>query len=191
MHIRSALVIEFIGTFELICIGVGAVVALGPSNFAPIALAQGFVIMEFAYAFGKETTSYLNPALTLGALIAGGGRFAVAAAVFLAQFVGGICGGVALAGVYGVHAAHSLGMTTVDLSVTSLLRCLWLVVISALSLRTVVVSTALRGVASNLAPLAVGMTVAFCIMSFGPAIGAAFSPARTLGPAIGEGKMTG
>jgi glycerol uptake facilitator-like aquaporin len=55
---------------------------------------------------------------------------------------------------------------------------------------TVVLNTALRGVAGKFALLAVGMTVAFCIISFGPVTGAAVNPARTLGPAIGAGKMT-
>jgi glycerol uptake facilitator-like aquaporin len=48
----------------------------------------------------------------------------------------------------------------------------------------------LRGVADKFAPLADDSTVAFCIMSFGPVTGAAINPARTLGPAIGAGKLT-
>jgi glycerol uptake facilitator-like aquaporin len=146
--------------------------------------------MAFAYAFGKESNSYLNPALTLGVLIAGEGSFAAGVPVFLAQFVGGISGGLALAGVYGVHAALSLGMTTRNLNITSLAGGLWLEAIGTFFLMTVVLNTALRGVAGKFAPLAVGMTVAFCIISFGPVTGAAVNPARTLGPAIGAGKMT-
>jgi aquaporin Z len=34
------------------------------------------------------------------------------------------------------------------------------------------------------------MTVAFCIMCFGPVTGAAINPARTLGPAVGIGRLT-
>jgi glycerol uptake facilitator-like aquaporin len=38
--------------------------------------------MAFAFAFGKESNSYLNPALTLGVLIVGEGSFAAVVPVF-------------------------------------------------------------------------------------------------------------
>jgi glycerol uptake facilitator-like aquaporin len=53
--------------------------------------------MAFAYAFGNESNSYVNPALTLGVVIAGEGKFSAAVLVFLAQLLGGAAGGVALA----------------------------------------------------------------------------------------------
>jgi len=78
MHLIKALIAEFMGTFALIFIGAGAVTVLDPPNMAAIALAHGFVIMAFAYAFGNESNSYLNPALTVGVVLAGEGKFAVA-----------------------------------------------------------------------------------------------------------------
>jgi aquaporin Z len=51
----------------------------------------------------------------------------------------------------------------------------------------IVLNSALRGSAGKVAPSAISMTVAFCIMSFGPVTDAAINPARTLGPAIGAG----
>lgn len=190
MHLTKALIAEFLGTFALIFIGAGAVVALDPSNFAAIALAHGFVIMAFAYAFGNESNSYLNPALTVGVVIAGEGSVTAAIPVFIAQFAGGIVGGLALAAIYGVHAAHQLGMTTVNLDITSMMGGLMLEAIGTFFLMTIVLNTALRGVAGKFAPFAIGMTVAVCIMSFGPVTGAAINPARTLGPALGMGRLT-
>lgn len=190
MHLVKALIAEFIGTFALIFIGAGAVIALSPSNFAAIALAHGFVIMAFAYAFGNESNSYLNPALTVGVVIAGEGKFAAAIPVFLAQFAGGIVGGLALAAIYGTDAPHSLGMTTVTTSMTTLTGGLVLEAIGTFFLMTIVLNTALRGVAGKFAPFAIGMTVAFCIMSFGSVTGASINPARTLGPAVGMGRFT-
>ena len=190
MHLTKALIAEFLGTFALIFIGAGAVVALDPNNFAAIALAHGFVIMAFAYAFGTESNSYLNPALTIGVVLAGEGSFLAAIPVFLVQFAGGICGGLALAAIYGGDAANNLGMTTVNLDVTTLMGGLVLEVIGTFFLMTIVLNTALRGVAGKFAPFAIGMTVAFCIMSFGAVTGAAVNPARTLGPAIGTGRFT-
>lgn len=81
-------------------------------------------------------------------------------------------------------------MTTVEPSLTSLAGGLVLEGTGTFFLMTIVLNTALRGVAGRLAPFAIGMTVAFCIMSFGPVTGAAINPARTLGPAVGMGRFT-
>ena len=190
MHLIKALIAEFIGTFALIFIGAGAVTVLDPPNMAAIGLAHGFVIMAFAYAFGNESNSYLNPALTVGVVLAGEGKLMAAIPVFLAQFAGGIAGGLSLAAIYGTGAPHSLGMTTVNTSMTSLTGGLVLEAIGTFFLMTVVLNTALRGVAGRFAPFAIGMTVAFCIMGFGAVTGASINPARTLGPAIGVGRFT-
>ncbi len=37
---------------------------------------------------------------------------------------------------------------------------------------------------------AIGMTVAMCIMAFGPITGASLNPARTLGPALASGDFS-
>ena len=55
---------------------------------------------------------------------------------------------------------------------------------------TIVLNTALRGVADNFASFAIGMTVVFSIIGFGAVNGASINPARTLGPAIGAGNFT-
>lgn len=185
MHLIKALIAEFIGTFALIFIGAGAVTMFDPLNWAAIGLAHGFVIMAFAYAFGNESNSYLNPALTVGVVIAGEGKLATAIPVFLAQFAGGIVGGITLAAIYGVGAPHSLGMTTINPTMTSLTGGLVLEAIGTFFLMTIVLNTALRGAAGKFAPFAIGMTVAFCIMGFGAVTGASINPARTLGPAVG------
>jgi aquaporin Z len=48
-------------------------------------------------------------------------------------------------------------------------------------------NTAVSGKAGNLAPAAIGLTLAFCILMGGPLTGASVNPARTLGPAIVAG----
>jgi aquaporin Z len=44
-----------------------------------------------------------------------------------------------------------------------------------------------RGKAGNLAPVAIGMTLAFAILMGGPLTGASLNPARTIGPAVATG----
>ena len=48
----------------------------------------------------------------------------------------------------------------------------------------------LAGRAGNLAPLAIGVTLIFNIIMGGPLTGAAFNPARALGPMIATGNFS-
>src|ERR1019366_4693564 len=76
-------------------------------------------------------------------------------------------------------------MTTVNTDLTSMAGGLILEVVGPFFLMMIVVNSALSGSAGKFAPSAISMTVAFCIMSFGPGTDAAINPAHTLGPAIG------
>jgi glycerol uptake facilitator-like aquaporin len=52
-----------------------------------------------------------------------------------------------------------------------------------------VLSTAVAGRAGNLAPLAIGMTLTLNIIMGGALTGAAFNPARALGPMVATGNF--
>jgi glycerol uptake facilitator-like aquaporin len=54
---------------------------------------------------------------------------------------------------------------------------------------TVVLGTAVAGRAGNLAPLAIGMTLTLNIIMGGALTGAAFNPARALGPMVATGNF--
>lgn len=149
MHLIKAIIAELIGTFAFIFTGAGAVTVPDPLTFTTIGLAHGLVIMAFAYAFGNESNSYLNPALTVGVVITGEVKLIAAVPLFLKQFTGGIAGGLSLAAIHGAEAPHSLGVTTVTMSMTSLTGELALECIGALFLMTIVLNTALRGVAGK------------------------------------------
>src|SRR5439155_20887235 len=60
----------------------------------------------------------------------------------------------------------------------------------AFFLVTVVLSTAVAGRAAHLAPVAIGLTLVFNILMGGALTGAAFNPARALGPMIVTGNLT-
>lgn len=66
---------EFVGTFTLIFIGVGAIAANGITKGAlgltGIALAHGLAIGVMVSAVGYISGAHFNPAVTAGALVAG------------------------------------------------------------------------------------------------------------------------
>ncbi len=110
----KSLLAEFIGTFALIFIGAGAVTVLAPNAIAAVALAHGFVIMTFAYTFGKDTASYINPAVTLSVVVAGELTVVEAIPIILAELLGGIMGALLLLAIYGHAAPNHLGATLID-----------------------------------------------------------------------------
>ncbi|WP_428484464.1 MIP/aquaporin family protein [Rhodopila sp.] len=187
MRLGKPLLAEFIGTFALVFIGAGAVTVLAPNETVAVALAHGFVIMTFAYAFGNDSRSYINPALAIAGLVAGEHAVADVIQVIVAQLLGGIAGAALLAFVYGAGAPHHLGATLIDLNRTTLLGGFILEAIGTFFLANTVLNTAIRGTAGRLAPFAIGMTVSFCIMAFGSVTGGSLNPARTLGPAVASG----
>ena len=50
-----------------------------------------------------------------------------------------------------------------------------------------VLNTAVAGRGGDVAALAIGLTLTFCILMGGPLTGASLNPARTIGPAIAAG----
>lgn len=180
-----ALMAEFIGTFALIFIGAGAG-ALGVGGLVGVALAHGLVVVGFAYAYGHHSGTHINPAVTLGLLVAGEISAAKALGYMATQIVGGTMGAFTLAFVLG-DKAGTLGATALAAGVSPVQG----VVIEALLtffLVNAVFNTAVSGkVSNNLAGLAIGFTLVFCILMGGPLTGASLNPARTLGPAIATG----
>lgn len=192
MQDLKALVAEFIGTFALIFLGAGAVTLVNAGvggSLVTIALAHGLTIMIFAYAFGDVSGSHINPAVTIGLYIGGAldGRKVVP--YIVAQLLGAILAGFVLSGIWG-NLGGNLGATLVNLNVITLPLGFLLEMIGTFFLVNTIMNAAVAGKAGHMAPVAIGMTVAACILMFGPLTGASLNPARTLGPAV-AGMVTG
>ena len=177
------LVAEFIGTFALIFIGAGAL-AVGQTNLLGVALAHGLVIVTFAYAYGHISGTHINPAVTLGLLIAGEIEFVAAIGYWIVQFLGGILGAVVLFAV--LPNPGDLGVTILAEGVTPIQGLIVEIILTFFLVNTIF-STAVSGKAGNFAGLAIGLALIFCILMGGPLTRASLNPARTLGPAIVSG----
>ena len=176
----KALVAEFVGTFTLIFIGAGAAAISG--SLVAVALAHGLVVLGFAYAYGPISGTHINPAVTIGLLVGGQIDFTKAAGYIVVQLIGGVAGAAALNFVLGAQAG-TLG-ATVPAEGVSVAQTFVLELLLTFFLVNAIYFTAVSGKAGDFAPIAIGLTLAFCILMGGPLTGASLNPARSLGPAI-------
>ena len=182
----TALIAEFIGTFTLIFIGAGAG-AIGAGGLVGVAFAHGLVIVAFAYAYGHISGTHINPAVTIGLLVAKQIDAARAVAYIIVQLLGGIAGAFALRFVLG-GSDSGLGATVLADGVSTTQGVFLETVLTFLLVNTIL-NAAVSGKAGGHAGLAIGMTLVMAILMGGPLTGASLNPARTLGPAIATGNF--
>src|SRR6267142_1230813 len=200
-RIAPKLLAEFIGTFALIFIGAGAGAVVGDGVGLPgliaIAFAHGLTVMAFAFAYGPVSGGHFNPTVTIGVLAAGAMRAGEAAGYIVSQLLGGVAGALFLSAVLGgaqtglgtPALAHNLALGATFLTITPAAGFM-IEAVLGFFLVTVVLSTAVAGRAGSLAPLAIGMTLTLNIIMGGALTGAAFNPARALGPMVVTGNFT-
>ena len=174
------LVAEFIGTFALIFVGAGAV-AIDIGGLAGAAFAHGFVVVAFIYAYGYISGTHINPAVTLGLLIAREIEFVAAIGYWIVQLLGGILGAFLLNVL--LPDPGDLGVTILTEGVTPVQGLVVEIVLTFFLVNTIF-NTAVNGKAGNFAGLAIGLALVACIFMGGPLTRASLNPARTLGPAI-------
>src|ERR1700674_1863588 len=200
-RIAPKLLAEFIGTLSFVFIGAGTAAVVGGgaglSGITAVAFAHGLTIMAFAFAYGPVSGGHMNPAVTVGVLAAGAMRVGEAIGYIVSQLIGGIAGALLLRTVLGGAAtglgmpslAHNLAVGATSLTITPEAGFM-IEALLAFFLVTVVLSTAVAGRAGSLAPLAIGMTLTFNILMGGARTGAAFNPARALGPMVATGNFS-
>ncbi|HEY0988746.1 MAG TPA: aquaporin [Kofleriaceae bacterium] len=192
---------ELLGTAILVFFAVGiATLAfgfklLGASPAAGIvmtALGFGLVLLALAYALGPISGCHVNPAVTLGFVLSGRMALKEATGYWIAQFLGGIAGAVALWAVFrdasgysvtsvglgadgwGTHSMIGLGVTGAFAAEVILTFLFVLIVLAATS----------HAATAGFGGLAIGMGLALVHLLGIPLTGTSVNPARSLGPAL-------
>jgi glycerol uptake facilitator-like aquaporin len=171
---------EFIGTFALIFIGVGAGVA--GAGLVGVALAYGLVLAVFWYAYGHISGAHINPAVTFGFALNGTIKWGQAfVSYMLPQFLGALCAAFLLKTYVGdISAFATVGSFTTAKPVLAMF-------IEAI-LTFFLVNTFLHvtgiGKCDAFAGWAIGAAYTFAILAGSPLTGASLNPARTFGLAL-------
>jgi aquaporin Z len=196
------LVAEFLGTFLLVLLAVGAAVSgiagavgagtpAGPgSGIVGVALAFGFVLVFVAFAFGPVSGAHVNPAVTLAMVVARKQPIGEAVGYWIAQILGAVFGAFFLwlfvnnLGVTdqtGALGTNGYG-TSISMGGAFLLEVL-------LTFAFVLVILLVTDRAANPTTAGLGIGVALVVVHLVgiPLTGTSVNPARSIGPALFEG----
>ena len=184
---------EFIGTFVLVFLGVGAVMA-SSGDYVAIGLTFGLAVLFMAYAFGRVSGGHFNPAVSVGAAIGGRISWKEVGPYVGAQVGGGLVGGlflalILMAGDTGWEFGDPLGSNGFgDNGGVELFGALLVEIVATFIFLIVILAvTDKRNEHPVMAPLAIGLSLAalhFATIGF---TGTSVNPARSLGVAFFSG----
>jgi MIP family channel proteins len=172
---------EFVGTFALIFVGVGAIKTAG-HDVLGIALAHGLTIAAFVSATLHISGGQLNPAVTFGLLCGGHMRLPDALRYWSAQLLGGFSAALICLGLFGRDVVVT-GTPQLAINLNAWQGIL-VEAILTFFLVFVVYGTAVDERGRRVAGFAIGSTITLDILFGGPLTGAAMNPARVFGPAL-------
>jgi len=187
------MIAEALGTFILVLFGCGAAVLMGAQiGMMGIALAFGLAIVAAAYGLGAISGAHLNPAVSLGMLVAGKMTVLEFGAYVVAQLIGATLGaGVILLIASGKAdyslAANGLGQNGFGagyLGEYSLMAALMFEVVMTFIFVTVILGATASGAPAAMAGLAIGLTLAAIHLVGINVTGVSVNPARSFGPAV-------
>lgn len=204
------LIAEFVGTFALIFVGIGAIFHMGRltnnAGLLTIALAHGLTIAVMVSATGHISGGHLNPAVTIGVFTAGRMRAGQVVPYIVAQLAGATVAGLFCLLLFGAMGnSAQFGKEVVQQGTPQLSQLVLNtggaggqtpvsfaqgVVVEAILtffLVFVVLGTAVDPRGPKMGGLAIGLTITLGILFGGPLTGGAINPARTFGPALVSG----
>src|SRR5579884_4209162 len=184
---------ELVGTFVLVFAGLGtAVIAGGQVHNVGVAMAFGLSLLAMAYTLGPISGCHINPAVTLGMVVARRMGMKEAVGYWIAQCVGAIIasgivlfiasgapGGslASLAGAangFGDHSPANYSMAAAFVAEMFLTMLLVLTVLGVTDDRAPV----------GFAGIPIGLILTVIILAGIPITNGSFNPARSIGPAV-------
>ncbi|GAA3196998.1 MULTISPECIES: MIP family channel protein [Streptomyces] len=186
---------EFLGTLLLVFFGVGAVVLAGEyiGTFG-IALSFGFVMLAMAYAIGPISGSHINPAVTMGMLLARRITLRTAVEYWIAQVVGAIVGAAVLfliaKQIPGLRTSESFGSngwgdrSAVHLNTGGAFVA---EIVLTFAFVFVVLAVTHKVAFTGFGGLPIGLALGMVHLVGIPLTGTSVNPARSIGPALFAG----
>ena len=178
---------EFIGTFALLFVGVGAI-ASGASGLA-VAFAFGLTVAVMIAAVGALSFAHFNPAVTVGFFVLRRITFSELLLYWSAELAGATAALLALQAFYGAARLEPVayGATLLAPGV-SLVQGVAIETILTFFLMFVIAACVIQKQA--LAGVYIGFTVTLGAIAGGAVTGASMNPARSFAPALLSGEWS-
>lgn len=181
-------VAEVLGTFTLVVFGCGTAVvsgcAAGNIGHLITAVAFGLVIVAMAYSVGNVSGCHINPAVSIGCLVAGRMSIKDFAGYVISQFIGGILGAVVLKAILSANPAWT-GLGTNGLYAGSIgLSILVEVILTFVFVFAILGVTSDKAKHGSFGGLVIGLTLILIHLLGIPFTGTSVNPARSFGPAL-------
>ena len=183
--LRNKFLVEIVGTFILVYAIASAATVYSDSGqlgVIGIGLVHALVLTAIVYAIGYRSGAQVNPAVTIGLLVAKkiGGKEAVV--YIIAQIIGAVIAAAVVYSIFGSEMSASVTLPSED----NVVRALILETVMTFTLVYVVLATT---TSRNfkivpLAGLAIGFTLGFNVIFGGSITGGSLNPARSFGPAL-------
>jgi len=188
---------EFIGTFAIVFVGSMSLMMANGTG-APASVAMLIVAIAVGLVTGVMVTStmrvagHLNPAVTLGFMVARRIEAYMAGVYLAGQLLGAIAAAFIAKMVVPValYTAARGGSQLVSLDV-SMGQALTVELIATFVLVWVVFGTAVDPKAPRVGGTAIGFAMTAGILAIGPLTGGSMNPARAIGPALASGYLEG
>jgi aquaporin Z len=177
--------VEIVGTFILVyAIASDATVYShsGQLGVIGIGLVHALVLTAIVYAIGYRSGAQVNPAVTIGLLVARKIDGKEAGIYIIAQIIGGIIAAIVVYSIFGSAMSASVTLPSED----NVVRALILETVMTFTLVYVVLTTTTSKnfKIAPLAGIAIGFTLGLNIMFGGAITGGSLNPARSFGPAL-------
>ena len=204
MTLKNKLIAEFFGTFWLVFGGCGSAVlaamflTTGDNpvqlgiGFVGVSLAFGLTVMTMAYAIGHISGCHLNPAVTVGLVVAGRHPKSEMIPYFVAQVIGGIAGAAVLyliaSGKSGFSASESgfasNGFGAHSQGGYSMVAALVAEIVLTFFFLLIILGATDKRAPAGFAPIAIGLGLTLIHLIGIPVTNLSVNPARSTGPAI-------
>ena len=187
------LIAELLGTFTLVLLGCGsAVLAGGEVGQLGIAFAFGLAIVAMAYGIGPISGCHVNPAVSLGAFVAGRMDLNTMIRYWAAQFLGATLGAGVLYLIATGQAGYVLSTNGLGqngwgagyLGEYNLTSALVFEIVATFLFVTVILGATQKAAPVMMAGLAIGLTLTVIHIVGIQVTGVLVNPARSEGPAL-------